>query len=57
MEGDTAVSGGNPSFGGAIVLDHDCKGTRLDNCTLDGNVAVNGVGGDLAVLPVPSGRG
>lgn len=55
--GGTPVSGGSPSFGGAIVLTSDCSGTRLDDCTLDGNTAVNGVGGDLAVLAAPSGGG
>lgn len=49
------VSGGSPSFGGAIVLTSDCSGTRLDECTLEGNTAINGVGGDLAVLAAPSG--
>eukprot|EP00903_Cladosiphon_okamuranus_P016015 g14787.t1 len=55
--GGTPVSGGSPSFGGAIVLTSDCSGTTLDDCTLDGNMAVNGVGGDLAVLAAPSGGG
>ena len=50
------MSGANPSFGGAMVLTSDCSGTRLDNCTLSGNAAVNGVGGDLAVLAAPSGK-
>lgn len=49
------MSGGSPSFGGAIVLTSDCSGTRLDMCALGGNAAVNGVGGDLAVLAAPSG--
>ncbi|CAN0368531.1 unnamed protein product, partial [Ectocarpus fasciculatus] len=52
--GSTAVSGGTPSFGGAIMLTSDCWGTRLDSCALAGNAAVNGVGGDLAVLAAPS---
>lgn len=51
------MSRGSPSFGGAMVLTSDCSGTRLDDCTLDGNTAVNGVGGDLAVLSAPSGGG
>ncbi|CAN0258377.1 unnamed protein product, partial [Ectocarpus sp. 4 AP-2014] len=50
----TTVSGGTPSFGGAIMLTSDCWGTRLSDCALGDNAAVNGVGGDLAVLAAPS---
>lgn len=53
----TPISGGSPSFGGAIMLTSDCSGTRLDDCTLDANVAINGVGGDLAILAAPSSVG
>lgn len=54
--GTAPVSGGSPSYGGAIALTKDCSGTRLENCTLADNAAINGVGGDLAVLAAPSGR-
>ena len=54
--GHAPVSVASPSFGGAIVFTSDCSGSRLSGCTLEGNTAINGVGGDLAVLAAPSGR-
>ncbi|CBN79937.2 hypothetical protein (Partial), partial [Ectocarpus siliculosus] len=36
------------------MLTSDCWGTRLSDCALGDNAAVNGVGGDLAVLAAPS---
>lgn len=39
------------------MLTSDCSGTRLEACRLDGNVAINGVGGDLAVLAAPPSVG
>ncbi|CAM9283681.1 unnamed protein product [Chrysoparadoxa australica] len=40
----------SPSYGGALLFTDDCNGALVEGCSFDGNAAVGGMGGDVALV-------